>query len=101
WVRDLAPAEHDRDLHLVLLAQEAFDVVLLGVVVVLGDLRAELDLADRYLLLVLARLLELLSLLVLVLGVVQDATDRWARLGGDLDEVEVAFLREGERVGRP
>ena len=79
--------------------QEALDVALLGVVVVLGDLRAELDLADRDLLLVLAGGLLLLRLLVLVLGVVEHAADRRARLGGDLDQVEVALLRVGERVG--
>ena len=78
-VRHLAAAEHDRHLDLVLVAQEALDVALLGVVVVLGDLRAELDLADRDLLLVLARLLLLLRLLVLVLRVVEHAADR--RLG--------------------
>ena len=98
-VGDLAAAEHDRDLDLVLVAQEALDVVLLGVVVVLGDLRAELDLAHGDLLLVLARLLDLLGLLVLVLGVVEHAAHRRARLGSDLDEVEVALLGEDERVG--
>ena len=46
-VRDLAAAEHDRDLDLVARLQEALDVALLGRVVVLRDLRAELDLADR------------------------------------------------------
>ena len=89
-VRDLAAAEHDRDLDLVLVAQEALDVALLRLVVVLRDLRPELDLADRDLLLVLARLLELLGLLVLVLRVVQHAADGRARLGRDLDEVEIA-----------
>src|SRR4051795_9215745 len=44
-VRDLAPAEHDRDLDLVLVLEETLDVRLLGGVVVLGDLRPELDLA--------------------------------------------------------
>ena len=91
-VRDLAPAEHDRDLDLVLVLEEALDVALLGRVVLLGDLRAELDLADRDLLLVLARGLELLGLLVLVLGVVQHAAHGRARLGSDLDEIEVALL---------
>ena len=43
-VRHLAAAEHDRDL--TLSVEEADDVALLGVVVVLRDLRAELDLAD-------------------------------------------------------
>ena len=99
-VGHLAPAEHDRHLDLVLVAQEALDVVLLGVVVVLGDLRAELDLAHGDLLLVLARLLELLGLLVLVLGVVEHPAHRRARLGCDLDQVEVAFLGE-LRARRP
>ena len=75
-------------------------MALLRVVVVLRDLRAELDLADRDLLLVLARRLLLLRLLVLVLRVVQDAADRRARLGSDLDEVEIALLRVAQRLGR-
>src|SRR5581483_6810320 len=60
-MRHLAPAEHDRDLDLVLVAQEAGHVTLLRVVVVLRDLRAELDLPDRDLLLMLARGLGLLG----------------------------------------
>ena len=67
-------------------------MALLGVVVVLGDLRPELDLADVDLLLVLARGLLLLVLLVLVLRVVQDAADRRLGIGRHLDEVEVAIL---------
>jgi hypothetical protein len=68
-----AAAEHDRHLDLVLLVEEALDVTLLRLVVVVGDLRAQLDLADVDLLLVLARLLGLLLLLVLVLRVVEQA----------------------------
>ena len=79
--------------------QEARDVTLLGVVVVLRDLRAELDLADRDLLLVLARGLQLLRLLVLVLGVVEHTADGRARVRGDLDQVKVALLRVRERIG--
>ena len=75
----LAAAEHDRDLDLVVVAQEALDVALLGVVVVVGDLRPQLDLADVDLLLVLAGLLLLLLLLVLVLRVVEQAGDRRLR----------------------
>src|SRR5439155_1046890 len=97
-VGDLAPAEHDGDLHLVLVAQEALDVALLGVVVRRGDLRAELDLADRDLLLVLAGLLGLLGLLVLVLRVVEHPADRRARLRRDLDEVEVLLLGVAQRL---
>ena len=66
-VAHLAPAEHDRDLDLVALAQEAYDMALLGRVVVGIDLRAELDLLDRDRALVLARQLLLLLLVVLVL----------------------------------
>jgi len=84
-VGHLAPTEHDRDLDLVLVTQEAFDVTLLGVVVVLGDLGPELDLADDDLLLVLACLLELLRLLVLVLGVVQHSADGRPGLRSHLD----------------
>src|SRR4029077_9724375 len=94
----LAAAEHDRDLDLVLALEEALDVTLLGVVVVLRDLRAELDLTNRDLLLMLAGGLELLRLLVLVLGVVEHTADGRTGLGGDLDEVEIALLRVPERV---
>ena len=57
-VGDLAAAEHDRDLDLVLGLEEALDVALLGGVVVRGDLRPELDLPDVDLLLVLLGLLD-------------------------------------------
>src|SRR3954453_13324290 len=97
-MRHLAAAEHDRDLDLVLVTQEPLDVALLGVVVGLRDLRPELDLADGDLRLMLPSLLGLLGLLVLVLGVVEDATDRGTRLRGDLDEVELLVLRVTERL---
>ena len=76
----LAAAEHDRHLDLVAALEEALDVALLGLVVVVGDLRAQLDLADVDLLLVLARGLGLLLLLVLVLRVVEQPGDRRARV---------------------
>jgi len=94
----LAAAEHDRHLDLVLLAQEALDVAALRVVVVVGDLRPQLDLAHVDLLLVLARGLGLLLLLVLVLRVVEQPRDRRARIGGHLDQVEVALLRHRQRL---
>src|SRR4051812_22757716 len=97
-VRRLAAAEHDRDLHAVLVLQEPLDVVLLRLVVVRRDLGAQLDLAHRHLLLVLACLLRLLLLLVLVLRVVEHAANRRARLGSDLHEIEVALAGVGERV---
>ena len=98
-VRDLAAAEHDRHLDPVLAEQEPLDVALLGVVVVLRDLGSELDLADRDLLLVLARGLLLLGLLVLVLGVVEHAAHGRTRIGCDLDQIEIALLGVGERLG--
>ena len=97
-VRDLTPAEHDRHLDLVAALEEALDVALLRRVVADRDLRAELDLADRDLLLVLARGLLLLRLLVLVLRVVEHAADGRTGLGGDLDEVEIALLRIAQRL---
>jgi len=96
----LAAAEHDRDLHLVLVAQEAHDVALLRLVVVVGDLRPQLDLAHVDLLLVLAGGLLLLLLLVLVLRVVEQAGDRGFRVGRHLDQVEVRLLGSLQRLGR-
>jgi hypothetical protein len=98
-VGHLAPAEHDRHLDLVAPLEEALDVALLGVVVVLGDLRPELDLADVDLLLVLAGGLLFLVLLVLVLRVVQDPGHRRLGVGRHLDEVEVAVLCHPQGVG--
>ena len=97
-MRDLTAAEHDRDLDLVLGAQEALDMALLGGVVVRRDLRAELDLPHVDLLLVLLGLLGLLRLLVLVLRVVEDAADGRLGLGRDLDEVELLALRDAQRL---
>src|SRR4051812_34149678 len=91
-VGHLTPAEHDRHLDLVARLEEALDVALLGVVVMLGDLRPELDLPDVDLLLVLAGGFRLLGLLVLVLRVVQDPDHGRLRLGRDLHEVEVLLL---------
>ena len=97
-MRDLASAEHDRHLHLVILLQEPQHVALLRLVVVRGDLRAQLHLTYGHLLLVLARLLATLLLLVLVLRVVEHAAHR--RLGSrrDLDEIEIPLARIGECI---
>ena len=85
----LPPPEHDRDLDLRPLVQEADDVALLRLVVVDSDLRPELDLLDEDLRLVLPRELRLLLLLVAVLPVVHHPRDRRIGLRGHLDEVEV------------
>jgi hypothetical protein len=68
----LASAEHDSDLHLVAVAQEALDVTAFGVEVVVADLGPELYLADVDVDLLLAGGLAGLFLLVLVLAVVHD-----------------------------
>src|SRR3990172_7282421 len=99
-VERLAPPEHDRDLHLRPLVEEADDVPLLGLVVVVPDLRSELDLLDLDLELVLAGLLCALFLLVAVLRVVHDPGDRRVRIGRDLDEIEPLLECELERLLR-
>src|SRR5690349_14507916 len=96
----LAAPEHDRDLDLRALVEEAHDVALLRVVVVNPDFRPELDLLDVDLRLVLARELRLLLLLVAVLPPVHDLRNRGIRLRGDLDEVEVLRVRVLERLAR-
>jgi hypothetical protein len=62
------------------------------------DLGAQLHLADRHLLLVLARRLLSLLLLVLVLRVVEHADDRRFRGRRDLDEIEIGRARTLERL---
>jgi hypothetical protein len=90
----LAAAEHDRDLDLVPRLEEADDVALLGRVVVRVDLGTELHLLDDGEHLVLAALTRLLRRLVLELPVVHELADRRAGHRSDLDQVEVAVLRE-------
>src|SRR5216683_1441437 len=99
-MRHLAAAEEDRRLDLVAVLEEALDVLLLELVVVLVDLRPELDLFDLDHLLVLASLARALLLLVLVLPEIHDAADR--RHGGrrDLDQVEPLLLGDREGLWR-
>src|SRR5436190_2649070 len=89
----LAAAEHDRDLDLRALVEEALDVAPFGLVVVNPDLGSELDLLDVDLSLVLAGQLRLLLQLVPVLAEVHDPAHRRIRLGRDLDQVEVLRVR--------
>jgi hypothetical protein len=96
----LATAEHDRDLDLVPLAEEPHDVTLLGLVVVLVDLGAELHLLDDRVGLVAAGFTGLLGVLVLELAVVHELADRGSAHRGDLDEVEVRLLGQAQRVAR-
>src|SRR6266542_136164 len=86
----LPAAEHDRDLDLRALVEEPRDMASLRLVVVLADLRSELDLLDVDLRLVLPRELRLLLLLVAVLAVVHDPRDRRIGLGCDFDQIEIS-----------
>src|SRR5215831_13052616 len=99
-MRRLAAPEHDRHLDLGALVQKALDVSLLGLVVVLADLRSELDLLDVDLGLVLPRELGLLLLLVAVLPVVHDPGDRRICLRCDLDQVEALVEGVLHRLAR-
>ena len=94
----LASPEHDRDLDLRPLVQKADDVALLRLVVVVPDLRPELDLLDVDRNLVLPSELGFLLLLVAVLAVVHDPRDRRIGLSRDLDEVEILSVRVVERL---
>jgi hypothetical protein len=85
----LATAEHDRDLDLVALPEEALDMAPLRAVVMRVDLRADLDLLDDGLRLVLTRLSSLESRLVLELAVVHQFADRRSRRRRDLNQIEV------------
>src|SRR6185436_7054950 len=99
-MRHLAAAEEDRRLHLVAVLEEALDVLLLELVVVLVDLRAELDLLDLDHFLVLARFTRPFLLLVLVLPEVHDPADR--RDGGrrNFHQVEPLGLGDRQRLWR-
>src|SRR5215471_1198213 len=99
-VRHLAPAEEDRRLHLVAVLEEALDVLLLELVVVLVHLRPELDFLDLDDLLMLLRRPRALLLLVLIAPEVHDAADRRHRRRGDLHEVEPLLPRDGQRLRR-
>src|SRR5690348_14129447 len=92
--RLLTSPEHDRHLDLVARLEEPLDVALLGAVVVRVDLRAELDLLDDRLRLVLARFPGLDRGLVLVLAVVHELGDRGPGSGCHLDQVEIGFLSQ-------
>src|SRR5688572_4371485 len=94
----LAPSEHDRDLDLRPLVQEADDVALLRLVVVDSDLWSELDLLDVDRNLVLAGELGLLLLLVAVLPVIHDLGYGRVGLRRDLDEIEILPVRILERL---
>ena len=94
----LATAEHDRHLDLRPGFQEADDVTLLGLVIVRVDLGTEFLFLDDGLLLVFARLAQLLCRLVLELAVVHDLAHRRFGLWGYFDEVEIGIRCHAEGV---
>src|SRR5262249_1324417 len=100
WMRHFAAAKEDRRLHFVAVVEEALDVLLLELIVVLVDLGAKLDLFDLDHLLVLARLARPLLLLVLILPEVHDAADRRHRRRRDPHQVETLLLRYSQGLGR-
>src|ERR1700722_10685331 len=99
-VRHLAAAEEDGGLDLVAFLEEALDLLLLELIIVLVDLRAKLDLLDLDHLLVTPGLPRALLLLVLVLAEVHDPADGRDGSRGDFDQVEPFLLGDGQRLRR-
>ena len=99
-VGHLPTTEHDRELDLVALAEEAHHVLHLRRVVVLVDLGPELHLLDDDVRGLALRLPAPLLLLVDVPAVVHDPTDRRVGVGRDLDQVELLFAGLGQRLGQ-
>src|SRR4029079_12181273 len=93
----LTSPELDGDLHAVALVQELPRSSQLGPQVMDVDLDPKPDLLERLRLLLPLRLAFALLQLVLVLAVIEDATHRRYRGGGDLHEVESLLL--GQRQG--
>ena len=99
-VGHLAATEHDRELDLVALAEEALDVLHLGDVVVLVDLGPELHLLDDDVRGLALGLPPPLLLLVHVAPVVHDPAHRRVGVGRHLDQVECLLTGERERLGQ-
>ena len=99
-MRHLAAAEKDRRLHLVAVSEEALDVLLLELIVVLVDLGPELDFFDVDDLLVLLRFARPLLFLVLILAEIHDPADGRHGGGRNLHQVQPLLLRDGEGLRR-
>src|SRR5262249_12304042 len=99
-MRHFASAEENRRLDLVAFFEEALDVLLLELVIVLVDFRTELDLFDQNHLLVLLGFARALLFLILVLTEVHDAANWWVCRRRDLDEVETLRFRDGQGLRR-
>ena len=95
----LTTTEHDRDLDLVTLAEELFNLSGLGVEVAGPDLGPVLHFLDRQVRGLLPRFLGALIGFVLELAVVHDPANRWVRPICDLDQVESGSPSDVERLG--
>jgi hypothetical protein len=90
-VLHLAATEAQRDLHLVTFFEEAMNGLHLHFVIVVVDVRTNLDLLEFDALGLFARLGLLLLLLEPELAVVEDFADRRIGIGRHLDKVEAGF----------
>jgi hypothetical protein len=95
--RHLASAKKDRGFDLVAFVQKTQDVVLLGLVVVIVHVDAELHFFYGDRLLMLLGLALFLFLLVQKFPVIHDAANRGLRGGGNLDQVQILFAGHLER----
>ena len=96
----LASAEENGGLYLVALGKEAKHVVLLGLVVMVVHIDAELHFFDHDLVLVLLGRALTLFLLVEVFAVIHNAANRRLRRGRNLYQVQVFFAGHLERFER-
>src|SRR5690606_19609353 len=94
----LTTTEHDRHLDLVATLEEADNVTLLGLVVVVVDLETETHLLDLGVRLVATRLTRLDCGFVLELAVVHELRDRGSRIRRHLDKVKVRLLCKSQCV---
>ncbi len=97
-VLHLPAPEHDRHLDLAPVTEELLDLPGLGGKVAGTDLGPVLHLLDQDVRGLLAGFLGTLGLLVLVLPVVHDPTDRWIGLVSHLHEVEAEVTCHGNRL---
>lgn len=99
-MRHFASPEEDRGLYLIAILQEAQHMVLLGLVIVLVHINAELYFLDGDDFLVLFGGALLFLFFVEEFAVILDFTDRRSRVGGDLNQIKASFAGDFERFIR-
>src|SRR5687767_10358162 len=99
-VRHLAAAKENRGLHLVALSEEALDVLLLELIVVLVDLGPEFDFFDVDDLLMLLRLARPLLFLVLIFPEIHDPADGRHCGRRNLHQIQPLRLRNDQGLRR-